>query len=67
MSKTKEIQCKYYICEGKCFLGKEANFYGICQKCKKYVALKGTKPNRKNNKHKRLEEIRTRELEEGYF
>ena len=46
MARDREIQCKHYICEGNCDLGKEGTFRKACQTCKTYSALRGAKPAR---------------------
>lgn len=36
MRKDRETPCSFYICEGRCENGREANHKGYCQKCNKY-------------------------------
>lgn len=61
MARTREIVCKAYTCEGKCRLGRKAEFYGICQTCKNYVPLEGAKPARVDNRRKKLDKINKKE------
>ena len=44
MSKTREIACIHYICEGECDLGKEGTFRKHCQVCRTYKKKPGGKP-----------------------
>ena len=39
MAKTRELPCIHYVCANQCDLGKEAEFYGLCQTCKSYSAF----------------------------
>lgn len=55
--KTREIQCRFYICHGQCSKNKDADFYGICQKCQLYEKKVGAKPNRTDHRRKKLEKI----------
>ena len=55
MAKTREIVCIHYICNGKCDLGKEAEFYGLCQTCPVYKKKPGAKPNRTDNRKQKRE------------
>lgn len=67
--KTREIVCEHYQWEGSCSLGRESEFFGYCQHCPDYKAKKGAKPARVNNKRKKLERGKRRELklyEESY-
>lgn len=63
--KTREIQCKFYICHGQCSKNKEASFYGICQKCQLYEKKDGVKPNRSDNRKKKMDKICKKELKKG--
>ena len=62
MAKTREIVCIHYMAAGECDLGKKAEFYGHCQTCPTYKKKKGMKPARVNNKRKKLEKIRKKDL-----
>ena len=57
MARTREIVCIHYIHKGKCDLGKEAEFYGLCQTCPNYKKKPGAKPARINNRRKKLDKI----------
>lgn len=61
MTKTREIQCIHYICEGNCDLGKEGTFYKQCQICRTYKKLPGGKPARTDNRRKKQERIMRKE------
>lgn len=61
MAKTREIACIHYVCNGNCDLGKDAEFYGLCQTCPTYKAKPGGRPARVDNRKKKLEKIRRRE------
>lgn len=63
--KTREIQCKFYICHGKCTKNKEADFYGICQHCGRYEKKEGVKPNRIDNRKKKMDKIKNKEIKKG--
>ena len=54
MSKTREIQCKNYICHGQCKLGKDADFYGLCQTCPSYRKASGKAPARTDQRQQKL-------------
>ena len=67
MAKTREIVCIHYICNGKCDLGKEAEFYGLCQTCPAWKKKPGAKPNRTDNrKQKRERELRRDFIKEAW-
>lgn len=59
--KDREIACESYICEGSCAKGREGTFRKACQTCSKYRPLKGSKPARVDNRHKKLERIARKE------
>ena len=59
--KTREIRCIHYKCHGECALGKDADFYGLCQTCPSYKKLPGGKPARTDNRAKKLDKIRKKE------
>jgi len=61
VAKTREYQCKHYINEGNCALGKRGQFYGSCQTCGSYVKKPGSRPNRKDTRKQRLERIKRKE------
>lgn len=53
--KNREIQCKFYECEGKCLKGREGTFYGSCQHCTKYQKKMGARPNRVDTRKRKIE------------
>ena len=55
MAKTREIVCEHYICKHSCALGKDAEFYKLCQTCPSYKPQKGMKPARVDNRQKKLD------------
>ena len=57
MAKTREIACIQYVCNGKCDLGKEADFYGHCQTCPTYKKKPGGKPARTDNRRQKMDRI----------
>ena len=61
MSKTREIQCIHYVCEGTCDLGKDGTFRHQCQTCKTYKKKPHALPARTDNRRHKLERIRRRE------
>lgn len=61
MSKTREIQCQYYLNEGNCSKGRSGTFRKQCQTCNLYSHKIGGKPARPNLKRKKLDDIRKRE------
>lgn len=61
MAKTREIACIHYVCNGKCDLGKEADFYGHCQTCKTYRAKPGGKSARTDNRRQKMDRILRKE------
>lgn len=61
MGKTREIICIHYINKGNCDLGKDAEFYGLCQTCPQYKKKSGAKPARIDNRRKKLDKIIKRE------
>lgn len=61
MAKTREIACIHYVCNGKCDLDKEADFYGHCQTCKTYRAKPGGKPARTDNRRQKMDRILRKE------
>lgn len=61
MAKTREIVCEYYEYEGSCTKGREGTFYGKCQTCDKYNPKQGAKPNRVDNRRKKLDKIMRKE------
>ena len=62
MSKTREIACIHYVCEGNCDLGKEGTFRKHCQICKTYKKIPGGKPARTDNRRQKINKITKREL-----
>ena len=61
MGKTREIVCLHYISKGNCDLGKNAEFYGLCQTCSSYKKKPGAKPARVDNRKKKLDKILKKE------
>ena len=61
MAKTREVVCLHYISKGNCDLGKNAEFYGLCQTCPSYKKKPGSKPARVDNRKKKLEKILKKE------
>lgn len=61
MAKTREIVCIHYINKGNCDLGKNAEFYGLCQTCKSYRKKPGAKSARVDNRKKKLDKIERKE------
>lgn len=59
MAKDRETPCKYYICEGECSKGREANYKHYCQKCDKYYPR--CKERHLNQKKQKLDKIRKNE------
>ena len=62
MAKTREIVCVHYISKGSCDLGKDAEFYWLCQRCQKYKPKQGMKPARSDNRRKKLDAARKKDL-----
>ena len=62
MSKTREIACVHYICEGNCDLGKEGTFRKQCQICKTYKKIPGGKPARTDNRRQKMDKINKKEM-----
>lgn len=62
MSKTREIACVHYICEGNCDLGKEGTFRKHCQICKTYKKIPGGKPARTDNRRQKMDKINKKEI-----
>lgn len=61
MAKTREVVCLHYISKGNCDLGKNAEFYGLCQTCPSYKKKPGSKPARVDNRKKKLDKILKKE------
>ena len=61
MAKTREIACIHYVCNGKCDLGKGADFYGHCQTCPTYKKKPGGKPARTDNRRQKMDRILRKE------
>lgn len=60
MAKTRETPCKYYICNGECEKGRDADHNGYCQKCDKYYPR--ARVRHLNKKKQKLEKIRKNEI-----
>ena len=67
MAKTREIVCDHYINKGNCDLGKDAEFYGLCQTCPSYKKKLGAKPARVDNRKRKLDRISRKETNERDF
>ena len=67
MSRTREIVCIHYINKGNCDLGKNAEFYGLCQTCPSYAKKPGAKPARTDNRKKKLDKINRKEQYDNNF
>ena len=67
MAKTREIVCVHYINKGNCDLGKDAEFYGLCQTCPSYRKKPGAKPARVDNRKRKLDRISRKETNERNF
>lgn len=61
MAKTRELPCIHYVCAHSCDLGKDAEFYGLCQTCPSWSPRKGSKPARTDNRKQKLDKIEKRE------
>ena len=61
MAKDREIPCKFYECKHSCTLGKDADFYGLCQTCPSYSPLRHRKPARTDTRKQRAERARRKE------
>lgn len=59
--KDRELRCIHYKFEGGCDIGKEGTFNHACQKCQKYVPLKGSTPRRTDNRRQKMERINRKE------
>ena len=62
MAKVRERVCKFYEYEGKCSKGREGTFYNKCQTCDKYNPKRGAKPNRVDNRRKKMEKILKKDI-----
>ena len=60
--RDREIACVHYVCEGKCDLGKKAEFRGHCQICKNYLAKKGGRPARIDKRKQKQDKINQKEF-----
>ena len=61
MGKTRELPCIHYVCAHNCDLGKDAEFYGLCQTCPSWKPRKGRRPARVDNRRKKMDKIMKRE------
>lgn len=48
MARDREVQCIYYICEGKCLKKHVGTFKDACQICKDYKRKPNGRPRRKD-------------------
>lgn len=62
--RDREVQCIYYEYEGHCSKGKEGTFKGSCVHCPLYVAKKGAKPLRVDERRKKLEKASKKDWRE---
>lgn len=53
MAKERLIACIHYKAENECDLGKKCEFWGHCQTCKTYSAIRGGKPARRDLRQKK--------------
>lgn len=60
MAKDRETPCVHYICAGKCEKGRNAQHWGYCQKCGKYVPR--VREKHENKKKDKLNKERQKEL-----
>lgn len=60
--REREIQCIHYVCHGNCDLGKDADFYGLCQTCPTYKKKPGGKPARVDRRKTKLNKINRKEM-----
>lgn len=61
MSRTRELPCIHYVAAHNCDLGKDAEFYGLCQTCPSWSPRKGSKPARTDNRQKKLEDAKKKD------
>lgn len=61
--KDRLIPCKFYICAHQCKKGKDAVINSTCQHCSLYKKDKTRLPYKVNNKKKKLDRIRKKEME----
>lgn len=62
MARDRTIACKYYECEHHCTKGRAGTFWDQCQHCNKYDPLRGSAPARINDKKKKLEKARAKDV-----
>lgn len=60
MAKDRTV-CTHYLYEGGCALGKDSEFWGLCQTCPSWCKKPGAKPARVDNRKKKLERIKRKE------
>lgn len=63
MAKDRLVVCENYVCEHNCKKGKDATFYGECQHCHSYRAVRGAKPAKVDHRKKDLEKVRRKEVD----
>jgi hypothetical protein len=66
MARTRELVCIHYKAKGECDLGKDAEFYGLCQTCPSYKKKPGAKPARTDNRRRKLEKYYKHERRDDY-
>ncbi len=62
MAHYRETVCIYYVAAGQCKKGREASHQRYCQKCDQYMPR--ARVRHMNQKKKKLEGIRKREMRE---
>ena len=62
MAHYRETVCAYYVAAGQCRKGRQASHQHYCQKCDKYMHR--ARVRHMNQKKKKLEGIRKREMRE---
>ena len=62
MARYRETVCAYYVAAGQCRKGRQASHQHYCQKCDKYMPR--ARVRHINQKKKKLEGIRKREMRE---
>lgn len=61
MSKDRIEPCKYYVCQGECEKGRDAEHNGYCQKCGKYEPR--IRQRHLNQKKQKLAQIKRKEYD----
>lgn len=58
MAKDRLTPCKFYICHGECEKRREADMFGYCQTCDKYIPRARIKHENKKKKEKKMKNIK---------